>query len=795
MKRLHAFILLLILLGFKTVSAEIILVDGDVYGVWSADTVLVQAELHVPPDSTLIIMPGVEVLFIADCKLIVMDNATLQAVGTEAEPIRFDVLNPNNFWHGIRFLYAQDSSRLEHCTIKRGWADGADIHGGALQFEYCSPAIVSCVLDSCTANGRGGAVWGNYSNVLIDNCTISNNHANDDAGAIYFEFSNVLIDNCTINNNHANDDAGGIYLEYSNPIITNCEIVSNSADDWCGGIRINEGTVDISNNTISANSSWDDGGGIVLDNSYGIVSNNTIEFNTTNDCGGGIKAYYISASIIDNIIKSNFAGDDGGGIILFAVGPGTIVSGNVIVDNATSGTGGGICCWSSGNTIENNIISNNASGYNGGGIYCSGSNNIIHGNFISGNTAGANQYGGGIYISNSYQVITDNVISYNSATYGGGIYADNTLNSDMRGNSVAHNTTLGQCGGVYLFGGSGAFYKNTVRDNTATTSGGLLIQLNSYTMTSLIVRGNSPFQISGFPPTITYSDIEGGWPGTGNIDANPLFATGAQAYSDISWGSPCIDTGNPSPLYADPDYTVSDMGGCYFDQSKPVRMLATPMDAPIVVPAAGGSFILKLTLSNSTASQQVTAVWCDITLPSGSVFGPVIGPIDFNSPASSNVDRLRTQNVPAGAPYGIYHYNAYAVVGSDTSKSSFVFAKLGSTDGDSGSGWINTGDPFEGPVAFSPLPVALSEEYLLIRNYPNPFNPVTTIGFSLPSAGEVLLTVYDVSGRTVATLADGYRNAGQYEIIFDASQLASGIYIYSLETGQSSVSGKMVLMK
>jgi len=117
MKKLHSFILLLILLGFQTASAETILVNGNVYGMWTADTVLVQAELYVPPDSTLIITPGVEVLFIADCKLIVQTNATLWAVGTEQDPIRFDVLNIANYWHGIRFLYAQDSSRMEQLYL------------------------------------------------------------------------------------------------------------------------------------------------------------------------------------------------------------------------------------------------------------------------------------------------------------------------------------------------------------------------------------------------------------------------------------------------------------------------------------------------------------------------------------------------------------------------------------------------------------------------------------------------------------------------------------------------------
>ncbi|TKJ40994.1 hypothetical protein CEE37_04840, partial [candidate division LCP-89 bacterium B3_LCP] len=69
------------------------------------------------------------------------------------------------------------------------------------------------------------------------------------------------------------------------------------------------------------------------------------------------------------------------------------------------------------------------------------------------------------------------------------------------------------------------------------------------------------------------------------------------------------------------------------------------------------------------------------------------------------------------------------------------------------------------------------------------------ISFALPLDAKVLLSVYDVSGRLVTTLVDGYRNAGIHDVTFDASDLASGIYLYRLEAGEFNVTGKMVLMK
>jgi len=86
-------------------------------------------------------------------------------------------------------------------------------------------------------------------------------------------------------------------------------------------------------------------------------------------------------------------------------------------------------------------------------------------------------------------------------------------------------------------------------------------------------------------------------------------------------------------------------------------------------------------------------------------------------------------------------------------------------------------------------------QYALSPNYPNPFNPTTTISFALPTATTVNLTVYDLSGRQVATLVNGWRVAGTHEVTFDGSNLASGVYTYRLQAGDFIANGKMALMK
>jgi hypothetical protein len=86
-------------------------------------------------------------------------------------------------------------------------------------------------------------------------------------------------------------------------------------------------------------------------------------------------------------------------------------------------------------------------------------------------------------------------------------------------------------------------------------------------------------------------------------------------------------------------------------------------------------------------------------------------------------------------------------------------------------------------------------DYDLSQNYPNPFNPSTIINYQIPQDGFVTLKIYDILGKEVKTLVNEQKTIGRYEVKFDASDLASGIYIYQLKVNEFVLSKKMLLVK
>ena len=89
----------------------------------------------------------------------------------------------------------------------------------------------------------------------------------------------------------------------------------------------------------------------------------------------------------------------------------------------------------------------------------------------------------------------------------------------------------------------------------------------------------------------------------------------------------------------------------------------------------------------------------------------------------------------------------------------------------------------------------LPSKFELFQNYPNPFNPETKIKYSVPQKSLVILEVFNILGEKVASLVNKVQEAGRYEVNFDASKLACGIYIYNLKSGRFSSVKKMLLMK
>lgn len=98
-------------------------------------------------------------------------------------------------------------------------------------------------------------------------------------------------------------------------------------------------------------------------------------------------------------------------------------------------------------------------------------------------------------------------------------------------------------------------------------------------------------------------------------------------------------------------------------------------------------------------------------------------------------------------------------------------------------------------IGITPIGNIVPQNYSLQQNYPNPFNPVTKIQFDLPEKGFIRLSVFDILGNQVDKIFEGSLNAGKYEADFDGSKLSSGVYFYTMESGNFKETKRMVLVK
>jgi uncharacterized delta-60 repeat protein len=233
-----------------------------------------------------------------------------------------------------------------------------------------------------------------------------------------------------------------------------------------------------------------------------------------------------------------------------------------------------------------------------------------------------------------------------------------------------------------------------------------------------------------------------------------------------------------------------------YDQTPSFTIDIIPSFPPIIIPANGGSFLYDITVTNHADSAQSTQAWIMTRLPNLAWYGPVLGPFNLNFPSGLSIVRQRSQSIPGAAPAGLYLYRAYLGDYADikTDSSSFTFIKLGVDSQDSEFlGWQNTGDDF----SFEPNSPGQLQPSFFIRHTasPNPFNSSTAISYKLQVSSYVRLKVYDTTGKLVATLVDGWSEAGEHRIAFDGTNRPSGVYLYRLTTGRESSCGKLIFLK
>lgn len=122
----------------------------------------------------------------------------------------------------------------------------------------------------------------------------------------------------------------------------------------------------------------------------------------------------------------------------------------------------------------------------------------------------------------------------------------------------------------------------------------------------------------------------------------------------------------------------------------------------------------------------------------------------------------------------------------------FINSQTGYAGGDDGFIYKTTNG---GSVFVSNISTQVPESYSLSQNYPNPFNPSTNIKFEIPKSSDVKIAVYDLSGKEIETIVNEHLQPGTYQAVWDASKYSSGVYFYSLISGDFKNTKKMVLIK
>jgi parallel beta-helix repeat protein len=441
----------------------------------------------------------------------------------------------------------------------------------------------------------------------------------------------------------------------------------------------------------------------------------------------------------------NFSGHDIVlGSLFLTTGDTTYVE-QTIIDGDSSGS---VITFESGEestAIITGFTIQNGHSMDGGGIHCFSSNPTICNNIVNGNSAESD--GGGIYCDDSDPVIFSNMISGNTIYDGAG-------------------------GGIYCWNGSSpAIYGNTISGNSADDGGGICCYLNS----DPIISGN----------IIRFNSAASGGHGGGVYchDSNPTIINNI-IYNNVatSWlegfgGGICCDNTAGIVINNTLSLNFARYGG-----GMAIIDGAYPTIANTILWGDTAPFYPEIIVDDISWP---TIIYCDVQ---GGWEGE--GNIDtdplFRYPESGDFhlmfilcgDTLDSPCIDAGDP-DILDSLLDCSWGLGT-----ILSDMGAFGG---------GDSVQ--VGIDDYLNLIPKRLDLMQNYPNPFNASTVIRYSLPSASDVTISIYDILGRRVETLVQGEQPAGYHRIVWDASDLSSGIYFYRIKTGNYSRTNKMILLR
>ncbi len=357
------------------------------------------------------------------------------------------------------------------------------------------------------------------------------------------ETSAAVVDGFTIHDGRVNQlspfgaKGAGMYIISSSPTVRDCAFSSNCAcpddelaDAFGGAIYTSGGSPMIDSCTFSLNKA----GGILADHGYGggiyatggattVAGCEFLSNGASGRCQGLGGAIYRGGNeiVTDCVFSSN-------GVASGACGGGATAAGGAVY-SAQNLPAWFINCMFTDNHVNGSGAGGSAGGAMAGGLVGPGGNEtVINCAFIGNTASGPGPTGGAM---RGYQTV---------------------INCAFIGNGAWVAAGLGGTGGaVYAFTG-GTYVNCTFSGNSCGNNGGGAYTGSTTTLANCILWGDSPNELAG-AATVTYSDVQGGWPGIGNINADPMFVDPDDGDYRLSPGSPCIDAGNNAAVQEDTD--------------------------------------------------------------------------------------------------------------------------------------------------------------------------------------------------------------------------------------------------
>jgi uncharacterized repeat protein (TIGR01451 family) len=451
-------------------------------------------------------------------------------------------------------------------------------------------------------NGGGGMCHYSGGSVALARVSFLSNTTGIDGGGLFIDSASAALSVVTFTGNTANMSGGGLYNTNTNLNLAQTSFNNNrtGANGDGGGVYYNQGNLAVTDASFTGNAGRTGGG---LDVPNGIVTARAVTFtnNTATDSGGGMSMGNTNSvlTLSDAQFISNTAPAGGGlanGNASLRLSNVTFVR-NMATISSTNGSGGGGLFNMGPAVITNVVFYGNRSGNDGGGVYNAywGAMTITNALFVGNVVA---QKGGGMY----NMTYSPNAVRVVNATFANNVAA---------AGGAFHN--WGQAGGT-------SDYTYLIND---------------------IMWDNTPSQVeyTFSVPQVSYSDVQGGYAGAGNINANPLFVTGPGAGADGAWGtaddvygdlrllagSPAIDAGDdawcPATDFADvvrPKNAHCDMGA-YEALPQPVLGITKTVTPTSNVPYRG-VVTYTVVLRNTGAVSETNGPMTD-TLPASVTFG------------------------------------------------------------------------------------------------------------------------------------------------------------------------------